>query len=59
MNRKALIDVEVGVPSPTADINLFRKQQKKFDDKLEFEGDKGYQGGSNMTTPYKKKETKN
>jgi len=52
---KDIIDVEVGVPGPTADVNLFREQQKKFHQKQEFEGDKGYQGGQNITTPQKKK----
>lgn len=45
----------MGVPGPTADINLFREQQTKFNDQQEFEGDKGYQGGKNITTPHKKK----
>ncbi|XHR81353.1 MAG: transposase family protein [Gloeotrichia echinulata GP01] len=59
---KDIIDVEVGFPGPTSDINLFREQQKKFDVEQEFvrvasrrEGDKGYQGGKNITTPHKKK----
>ena len=54
-NGKDIIDVEVGFPGPTSDINLFREQQKKFDAEQEFEGDKGYQGGKNITTPHKKK----
>lgn len=54
-NGKEIVDVEVGFPGPTADINLFRGQQKKFDEQQEFEGDKGYQGGKNITTPHKKK----
>lgn len=54
-NGKDIVDVEVGFPGPTADINLFRGQQKKFDEQQEFEGDKGYQGGKNITTPHKKK----
>lgn len=54
-NGKDIVDVEVGFPGPTADINLFRGQQKKFDKQQEFEGDKGYQGGKNVTTPQKKK----
>ncbi|MEH1860555.1 MAG: transposase family protein [Nostoc sp.] len=49
------VEVEVGFPGPTSDINLFRGQQKKFDAEQEFEGDKGYQGGKNITTPQKKK----
>lgn len=52
---KDIIDVEVGVPGPTADITLFRKQLNKFDAQQKFEGDKAYQGGKNITTPQKKK----
>ena len=37
---KDIIDVEVGVPGPTADITLFRKQLNKFDPQQKFEGDK-------------------
>lgn len=52
---KDIIDVKVGYPGPTADINLFREQQTKFDEQQEFEGDKAYQGGKNITTPHKRK----
>ncbi|MEA5502772.1 transposase family protein [Halotia wernerae UHCC 0503] len=52
---KDIIDIKVGYPGPTADIKLFREQQTKFDEKQEFEGDKAYQGGNNITTPHKKK----
>jgi hypothetical protein len=49
------VDVEVGFPGPTADINIFRNQQNKFHEKQGFGGDKGYQGGKNIKTPHKKK----
>jgi hypothetical protein len=52
---KDIVDIEVGFPGPTTDINLFRQQQTKFDEQQKFEGDKGYQGGNNITTPHKKK----
>ncbi|MCC5632139.1 transposase [Nostoc sphaeroides CHAB 2801] len=52
---KDIVDIEVGFPGSTADINLFRQQQTKFDEGQEFEGDKGYQGGNNITTSHKKK----
>jgi hypothetical protein len=52
---KDIIDIKVGYPGPTADIKLFREQQTKFDEKQQFEGDKAYQGGNNITTPHKKK----
>ncbi|WP_414573200.1 transposase [Nostoc sp. CCY 9925] len=52
---KDIVEVEVGVPGPTADIKLFRKSQTKFDKSQPFSGDKGFQGGENITTPHKKK----
>lgn len=52
---KDIVEAEVGVPGPTADINLFRNSQKKFDKSQTFSGDKAYQGGKNITTPHKKK----
>lgn len=52
---KDIVEVEVGVPGPTADINLFRQSQNKFDKSQPFSGDKGFQGGENITTPHKKK----
>ncbi|MDF5730090.1 MAG: transposase family protein [Rhizonema sp. PD38] len=47
--------MKVGFPGPTADIKLFREQQKNFDEQQEFSGDKAYQGGTNITTPHKRK----
>jgi hypothetical protein len=52
---KDIIDVEVGFPGPTADINIFRHQQNKFAQNQGFGGDKAYQGGKNIKTPHKKK----
>lgn len=52
---KDIVEVEIGVPGPTADINLFRKSQEEFDKSQPFAGDKGFQGGENITTPHKKK----
>ncbi|MBW4457222.1 MAG: transposase [Nostoc indistinguendum CM1-VF10] len=52
---KDIVEVEIGVPGPTADINLFRKSQEKFDKSQPFAGDKGFQGGKNITTPHKRK----
>jgi len=51
---KDIVDVEVGKKGPKSDISLFREQQKKFESDQMFEGDKGYQGGENITTPQKK-----
>jgi hypothetical protein len=52
---KDIVEVEVGATGPTADINLFRNSQIKFDNSQLFSGDKAYQGGKNITTPHKKK----
>lgn len=51
---KDIVDVEAGKKGPKSDISLFREQQKKFEPDQMFEGDKAYQGGENITTPYKK-----
>jgi hypothetical protein len=52
---KDIVEVEIGVPGPTADINLFRKSQKEFHKSQPFAGDKAFQGGENITTPHKRK----
>lgn len=52
---KDIVEVEIGAPGPTADINLLRKSQEKFDKAQPFAGDKGFQGGKNITTPHKRK----
>ncbi|MBD2512047.1 transposase family protein [Nostoc muscorum FACHB-395] len=52
---KDIVEVEVGLPGPTADIKLFRQSQEKFDKSQPFSGDKGFQGGENITTPHKRK----
>ena len=51
---KDVVDIEVGKQGKASDINLFREQQKKFDNNQRFTGDKGYQGGVNIKTPQKK-----
>lgn len=38
---KDIVEVEVGVPGPTADIKLFRQSQNKFDKSQPFSGEKG------------------
>ncbi len=52
---KDIVEVETGVPGPTADINLFRESQSKFDNSQPFSGDKAFQGDKNITTPHKRK----
>ena len=56
-NGKEIVDVIVGERGPESDIILFKKQQKKFDKEQRFQGDKGYQGGKELTHKRKKKET--
>lgn len=53
---KDIVEVEVGVPGTTADINLFRKSQKEFNQSQPFSGDKAFQGGKNIITPHKRKQ---
>ncbi len=51
---REIVDVIVGERRHESDVNLLIKQQKKFDEKQEFQGDKGYQGAERTTTPKKK-----
>ena len=49
-----IVDIEVGQPGPSSDINLWREQQKKLDKNQMFKGDKAYQGEPRIDTPKKK-----
>ena len=51
---KDIVDIVVGAKGPTSDISLFRNQQQRFSRLQLFKGDKGYQGGKNISTPQKK-----
>ncbi len=53
-----IVDVLVGARGPESDINLLRKQQKRFEKKQKFQGDKSYQGAERTTTPKKKPRNK-
>ena len=53
-DAKDIVDIVVGAKAPTSDISLFRSQQQKFAPLQSFKGDKGYQGGKNISTPHKK-----
>ena len=60
-----IVDVVVGERGRESDLNLFKKQQKKFDKEQRFKGDKGDQGGEKVETPtiketrkYQKKQRK-
>ena len=54
-DAKDIVDIVVGAKGPTSDISLFRSQQQKFAPLQSFKGDKGYQGGKNISTPHKKR----
>jgi hypothetical protein len=49
-----IVDIIAGEPGLKSDINLFREQQKGFDPKQKFKGDKGYIGEPSIKTPLKK-----
>jgi hypothetical protein len=49
-----IVDVIVGKPGSSSDINLLREQQKKFAAHQQFKGDKGYIGEERVATPHKK-----
>lgn len=53
-NGTDIVDIEVGKPGPISDINFWREQQKKLDEKQKFKGDKAYQGEPRIDTPKKK-----
>ena len=48
------MDVVAGERGPEADVNLLRKQQKKFSEQQNFTGDQAYIGAERTTTPEKK-----
>lgn len=49
-----IVDVVVGKPGPTSDINLCRQILNKFASQQLFSGDKAYVGEAQITTPSKK-----
>lgn len=53
-NGTDIVDIEVGKPGPSSDINLWREQQKKLEVNQRFKGDKAYQGEPRIDTPKKK-----
>lgn len=54
-NGAEIVDVTVGKPGPSSDINLFRARQSEFAANQKFKGDKGYIGERQIETPHKKK----
>jgi hypothetical protein len=53
-NGAEIVDVTVGKPGPSSDINLFRARQSEFAANQKFKGDKGYMGERQIETPHKK-----
>jgi len=53
-----IVDVKVGDPGPTSDINQFRARQEEFEPEQKFKGDKGYIGEAQISTPHKKPKNK-
>jgi len=49
-----IVDVKIGDPGPTSDINQFRECQEKFERQQKFKGDKAYIGEPQLSTPQKK-----
>jgi len=50
-NGKDIVDIVVGKPGPTSDINLFQEREKKLAGEQQFKGDKGYIGSEKINTP--------
>ncbi len=53
-NGREIVDVIGGEREPESDVNLDRRQQEKFDEEQNFQGDKAFQGAERTTTPKKK-----
>jgi len=53
-----IVDVKIGDPGPTSDINQFRERQEKFERQQKFKGDKAYIGEPQISTPQKKPRNK-
>lgn len=52
-----IVDVVVGKPGTTSDINIWRERRTQLSDTQKFQGDKAYVGETAIDTPRKK--TKN
>ena len=53
-NGRELVDVVVGKPGATSDINIWRSRQANFSEGQIFQGDKAYLGDPAISTPHKK-----
>src|SRR4028118_1662403 len=54
-NGQEIVDVTVGKPGPTSDINIWRESQSKLGYSQRFKGDKAYLGEPQIETPHKKR----
>jgi DDE superfamily endonuclease/Helix-turn-helix of DDE superfamily endonuclease len=54
-NGQEIVDVTVGKPGPTSDINIWREGQSKLGFGQRFRGDKAYIGELQIETPQKKR----
>jgi IS5 family transposase len=50
-----IVDVIVGKPGATRDINIWRERNRQLSDTQKFQGDKAYVGEPAIDTPRKKK----
>jgi DDE superfamily endonuclease len=49
-----IVDIVVGNPGPTSDINIWRSRSAEFSESQKFQGDKAYVGDPRIDTPEKK-----
>lgn len=54
-NGQEIVDVTVGEPGRTSDINIWREGQSKLGYSQKFQGDKAYIGEPQIETPHKKR----
>lgn len=57
-NGQEIVDVIVGKPGSTSDINIWREGQSKLAATQKFQGDKGYGREAQISTPQKKPKTR-
>ncbi len=58
-NGQEIVDVIVGKPGATSDINIWREGQSKLAATQKFQGDKGYLGEAQISTPQKSRKIEN
>lgn len=53
-NGKEIVDVVIGKPGKSSDINIWRERQYQFSSLQKFQGDKAYVGEPAIKCPYKR-----